>query len=155
MVLVNEGEFKLAPPGEDLAHVGINSCVSITITYANGQRIGGHASVAPGLGQQGLQGVLMGMLLICVIANALNPQALYVIGDLGSWPGRPGWPATGATGLRATLALPVNVPVTVRDTYVLNGNHSTTVNATFGQHPARVLMVDRTSDGAMLINGNW
>jgi hypothetical protein len=153
MIMVNEGEFKLAPPAEDLAHVGINSCVSITITYANGQRIGGHASVAPGQGQQGLQGVLMGMTLLGVLSNALNPQRVYVIGDLGSWPGRPGWPANGAAGIPAALGL--NVPVTARDTHVLNLGQSTTVNATFGQHPGCVLIVDRTSDGAMLVNGNW
>jgi hypothetical protein len=155
MKLVNEGEFKLAPPAEDLAHVGINSCVSITITYANGQRIGGHASIAPGPGQQGLIGVLMGMMLLGVLTNSLNPQDLYVIGDLGSWPGRPGWPANGALGLPAALGLPVNLPVTAHDTYVLNAGQSTTVNATFGQHPACVLMVDKTSDGTLLLNGHW
>src|SRR5579863_3628512 len=110
MVLVNEGEFKIAAPNEDLAHVGINSCVSITVTYANGQRIGGHASVAPGQGQQGLQGVLMGMTLLGVLSNSLHPQRVYVIGDLGSWPGRPGWPANGAAGIPAALGL--NVPCT-------------------------------------------
>jgi hypothetical protein len=87
--------------------------------------------------------------------NVLNPQHLYVIGDLGGWGGTPGWPANGATGLRAALGLPGNMNVVSDDIVVLNGNHPATVNATFGQHPGRVLPVDRTSDGHPLINGHW
>ncbi len=155
MVFVNEGEFKIAQPNDDLAHVGINSCVSITVTYANGTRIGGHASRVPGPGQQGLQGVLTGMVLIAVLMNVLGPQHLYVIGDLGGWGGTPGWPANGAVGLRAALGLPGTTPVTMHDIYHLNGNNPTTVNATFGLHPGCALLVDRTSDNHLLVNGNW
>ncbi len=154
MIFVNEGEFKQAQPNDDLVHAGINSCVSVTVAYPNGERIGGHASLAPGGGQLGLQGILLGIMMSAALRNMVGATGVYVVGDLGSWPGQPGWPATGANGLAAALGLP-GVPVWSRDTQVLNGNHATTVNAIFGQHPGRMLIVERTHDQHQLVNTTW
>ena len=78
---VHEGDVGSTPMREEMIHVGINSCMSITCICAD-RVVGGHAVMLPGAEVDKLARILQ---RIKLMVGARVIQRVFIIGSLGNW----------------------------------------------------------------------
>ncbi|NJQ06253.1 hypothetical protein [Streptomyces lonarensis] len=81
-VSIVEGEVKVAQAGEPITYPGVDSCLTITATLADGSRVGAHASLMQmGSGYPSDR-------ILAAIGHAVGNQRIDYVelrGDLDSW----------------------------------------------------------------------